>query len=127
MRLFSYTTALTLAACSPVAAEDARNLDITAPCNTAAYVFNLMEEHKEQPFFTGTGTVQGSKHNNALGDLYPGGLQVWANLDEQTYSITIMFPDGMICLLSSGTNFKPYSGPHPNDIMNKHRLKDKEF
>ena len=119
------TLALTiaLAACSPVAAQNIptspKNLDLTAPCNTMAYVFDLMDKHDEEPFFTGTGTVQGSQHNGHLNQLYPGGLQVWANLDKQTYSITIMFPDGMICLLTSGQNFQTYSGEHPNDLYKK--------
>ena len=50
-----------------------------------------------------------------VGQNHQGSLYVWANLDTKTVSITVVFNDGMMCLLAAGNTFVPYSGNQPWD------------
>ena len=42
-------------------------------------------------------------------------LAVLVNQDTGTFSISITFDDGVSCLLTSGTDFTPYSGQRPQN------------
>ena len=94
-----------------------KDLIIALPCDTFINVVEIMEEDDEHLMFIGDTAIREA----STGRFYKAGLYVWINLDTQTSSITIMFPDTTMCLLSSNTSFQTYQGDQPWDRM---KLKD---
>ena len=88
-----------------------RTLSITVPCDNFQSVFEVMIENKESLLWTANSYIRAT----VTGQNHPGSLYVWSNLDRQTVSITIVFSDGMMCLLAPGNTFVPYSGNQPWD------------
>ena len=94
-------------------AHSSKDLIISLPCDTFVNVVEIMEEDDEQLMFIGDTAIR----ETTTGQFYKAGLYVWMNLDTQTSSITIMFPDTTMCLLSSNTSFQTYQGRQPWDRM----------
>jgi len=97
------------------AQAESKDLIISLPCDTFVNVVEIMEEDDEHLMFIGDTAIR----ETTTGRFYKAGLYVWINLDTQTSSITIMFPDTTMCLLSSNTSFHTYDGEQPWDYMNK--------
>ncbi len=97
------------------AQAESKDLIISLPCDTFVNVVEIMEEDDEHLMFIGDTAIR----ETTTGRFYKAGLYVWMNLDTQTSSITIMFPDTTMCLLSSNTSFHTYDGEQPWDYMNK--------
>lgn len=94
-----------------------KDLVISLPCDTFVNVVEIMEEDDEHLMFIGDTAIREA----TTGRFYKAGLYVWMNLDTQTSSITIMFPDTTMCLLATNTSFHTYQGDQPWDRM---KLKD---
>lgn len=92
-----------------------KDLLISLPCDTFVNVVEIMEANDERLMFLGDTAVR----ETLTGKFYKAGLYVWMNLDTQTSSITIMFPDTSMCLLSSNVAFKSYQGEQPWNMMKK--------
>ena len=86
-----------------------KTLKMTIPCDNFQTVFDIMIKNKESLLWTANSFIQ----ETSTGQNYPGSIYVWANLDTQSVSLTIMFGDGVMCLLAPGNSFTPYSGKQP--------------
>ena len=106
--LFSFTSAY---AQNKSPTSNPRTLNITVPCDSFRTVFDVMIENKESLLWTANSYVRAT----VTGQNHQGSLYVWANLDKKTVSITVVFNDGMMCLLAAGNTFVPYSGNQPWD------------
>jgi len=104
---------ITLAFIFTATVSHAKDLIISLPCDKLVNVVEIMQNDDEQLMFVGNTAVR----ETTTGKFYKAGLYVWMNLDEQTSSITIMFPDTTMCLLSSNTSFKTYQGGQPWDSI----------
>jgi len=82
---------------------------IHAPCDYFPIVFNLQKNSNERLMFVGNGAVKEASSNR----YFRGAVAVWWNMETKNASITIQFPDGMICLLSPAGNFQPWTDPQP--------------
>ena len=87
----------------------AKDLVITLPCDTAISVFDILKEENERLHFIGNTAVR----ETTTGRFYKAGMYIWINLEEQTSSVTILFPDMTMCLLASANSFDTYSGSQP--------------
>jgi hypothetical protein len=99
------------------AQAESKDLLVSLPCDTFVNVLEIMENDKERLMFIGDTAIR----ETTTGQFYKAGLYVWMNLDTQTSSITIMFPDTTMCLLATNTSFHTYQGDQPWDRM---KLKD---
>lgn len=106
---FIFTTTTT------TAQAESKDLLISLPCDTFVNVLEIMENDKERLMFIGDTAIR----ETTTGQFYKAGLYVWMNLDTQTSSITIMFPDTTMCLLTTNTSFQTYQGKQPWDMMKK--------
>ena len=82
---------------------------IHAPCDYYPVVFELQRQSNERLMFVGDGAIKESTSNK----YFRGALAVWWNMETENASITIQFPDGMICLLSPAGKFQPWTGSQP--------------
>lgn len=108
-------TILTTLGLATAAVSQERTLKVSLPCDKAVNVFNTFRSMNERLIFTGDTVVRESTTNT----FYPAGFYIWANLDTQTTSITIMFPDQVMCLVAPVKNFQGWKGDQPWDMPKK--------
>lgn len=87
----------------------AKGVLIHAPCDYFPIVFDLQKNSNERLMFVGNGVIKEASSNR----YFRGAVAVWWNMETKNASITIQFPDGMICLLSPAGNFQPWTDPQP--------------
>jgi len=89
--------------------EQKSQVMVTAsPCDPVTKMFTTITDYQEGLLFTGAGMTFSPNRTP-----YQGGIMVFVNQDEGTFSIVQVFGDGTSCMLAIGTEFEPYSGPHP--------------
>ena len=84
-------------------------LAINGNCRPADYGFNAAKTLKQAPLFYGNLLVNMGPHPSQS---QPVWTQLWAFVNQDTgqFSIFALMPDGMMCLLGSGSEFQPYTG-----------------
>tara|TARA_B100001113_G_scaffold311528_1_gene275410 strand:- start:745 stop:1107 length:363 start_codon:yes stop_codon:yes gene_type:complete len=81
----------------------------TAPCGPSKGLFELLAQREEYLLFTGTGAVFGTD-----GRPYGGGMLIFANQSSGTWTVVQQLTSDFACMITSGENFRPYTGPIPN-------------
>ena len=107
---------------SPVAAHEHLPLGggvttwvpFTAPCGPSEGLFRLLAQREEYLLFTGTGAVFGTD-----GRPYGGGMLMFSNQTTGTWTMVQQMTKDFACMITSGENFRPYTGPIP---MSKDKL-----
>jgi hypothetical protein len=84
---------------------------VTQFCGPWEDVMDTPKKYKEGMLFSGTG-VQFSTTN---GQMFQGGMFFFVNQETGSYSIINVYADGMACMVQTGKDFAPYSGPQPWD------------
>lgn len=92
-----------------------KSLIINAPCDHFIKIYDLHRRTDERLMFVGNGGIREAQ----TGRLFKGALAVWWNIETNRASITIQFPDEMICLLSPAEDFKPWADGQPWDLPRK--------
>jgi hypothetical protein len=67
------------------------------------YMTYLREQHGETPLFLGDSSIMQREFQ-----VDQGRLGFFVNQKTGTYTVTIMFEDGVICEITVGENFTPY-------------------
>ena len=95
---------------------ETRTIQITLPCDKSDTVFDIMKENEERLTFSGNTMIRES----TTGQAFPAAMAIWMNLEkeENTGSITILFPDLTMCLLAPVTKLAPWSNPQPWEKQN---------
>lgn len=107
---------LSLLLASPVAANEhlpqgggvTTWMPYVSPCGPLRGLFQLLAQRGEFLLFTGTGSVFGTD-----GEPYGGGFLFFSNQDSTTWTIVQQLSNEFGCMIASGDNFRPYSGPIP--------------
>ena len=102
---------------SPLAAQDQGGplswFPHTSPCGTERPLLELLAQQKQMLLFVGIGQVFGGN-----GIPLRGTMMTFTNQDTGDYTIVLRSPSGQMCMIMSGSNFRPYDGKIPE-------LKDK--
>ena len=97
----------------------AKTFFATHACDNVITMTNLVVgKYKEQPLFKAMG-LQFSAQD---GKGYAGSMMMFVNQDTGTWSLITLYPDGTGCMVATGRDFEPYSGPKINPSK-----KDKEY
>ena len=83
-------------------------LPFSIPCGAVDPLFRLLAEKEEMLLFTNIGTMFGGN-----GLAYTGAGMLFTNQQTGEWSFVMRFSDELACMLSSGTNFRPYDGIIP--------------
>ena len=83
---------------------------VTQFCAPFAEMFETPKKYKEDMLFLGNGMQLSA----ADGKMYTGGMFFFVNQETGTYSIINVYGDGIACMMQTGRNFEPYSGPNPD-------------
>tara|TARA_B100000965_G_scaffold39904_1_gene29379 strand:- start:2210 stop:2599 length:390 start_codon:yes stop_codon:yes gene_type:complete len=91
-------------------------LAINGYCKTENFGWSAAKELKQEPLFYGRFLVNMGPHPSQSQAVW---TQLWAMVNQDTgqFSIFARMPDGMMCLLGSGGEFTPYTGPALKDIV----------
>lgn len=77
-------------------------------CDSVISMTNtVVGKYKEQPLFKGM-SIQFSSTD---GRGYAGSAMMFVNQDTGTWSLITLYGDGTGCMVASGKEFEPYSGP----------------
>ena len=93
-------------------------LAVNGYCKPENFGFNAARELKQEPLFYGQFLINMGPHPSQS---QPVWTQLWSMVNQDTgqFSIFVRMPDGMMCLLGSGGNFAPYTGPSLQDLGKK--------
>ena len=93
-------------------------LAVNGYCKPENFGFNAARELKQEPLFYGQFLINMGPHPSQS---QPVWTQLWSMVNQDTgqFSIFVRIPDGMMCLLGSGGNFAPYTGPSLQDLGKK--------
>ena len=93
-------------------------LSVNGYCKPENFGFNAARELKQEPLFYGQFLINMGPHPSQS---QPVWTQLWAMVNQDTgqFSIFARMPDGMMCLLGSGGEFTPYTGPSLQDLGKK--------
>ena len=80
----------------------------TAPCGSSKGLYELLAQREEYLLFTGKGAVFGMD-----GRAYGGGMLMFSNQTTGTWTLVQQMSKGFACMITSGENFTPYTGPIP--------------
>jgi len=75
-------------------------------CGPWEDVMSTPKSYDETLLFTGTGRQLSSQDQ----EWYQGGMFFFVNQNTGSYSIIIVYGDGIACMTQPGNNFQPYSG-----------------
>ena len=91
-------------------------LAINGYCKPEDFGWSAAKELKQEPLFYGQLLVNMGPHPTQSQAVW---TQLWAMVNQDTgqFSIFARMPDGMMCLLGSGGEFTPYTGPALKDIV----------
>ena len=91
-------------------------LAINGYCKPEDFGWSAAKELKQEPLFYGQLLVNMGPHPTQSQAVW---TQLWAMVNQDTgqFSIFARMPDGMMCLLGSGGEFPPYTGPALKDIV----------
>ena len=91
-------------------------LAINGYCKPEDFGWSAAKELKQEPLFYGRFLVNMGPHPSQSQAVW---TQLWAMVNQDTgqFSIFARMPDGMMCLLGSGGEFTPYTGPALKDIV----------
>ena len=78
--------------------------------NVISMTNTVVGKYKEQPLFKG----KGIQFSSIDGQGYVGSAMMFVNQDTGTWSLIILYGDGTGCMIASGKEFEPYSGPNIN-------------
>jgi len=102
---------------SPLAAQDKEApltwFPHTSPCGPERPLLELLAQEEQLLLFVGIGQVFG-----ANGVPLRGTMMTFTNQETGRYTIVLRSPNGQMCMIMSGDNFRPYDGEIP-------QLKDK--
>jgi hypothetical protein len=90
-----------------------KQVPVTLQCDDRQKIFKILENNKEDLLIDGTGLVKSAINNFN----YPTRFGLFANQDTKTFTVLIMFNDLLTCLLFPGSNFEPYTGKNPWDLL----------
>ena len=84
-------------------------LAIHGNCKPAEYGFNAAKALKQAPLFFGNFLVNMGPDPTQSQPIW---TQLWTfvNQDNGQFSMFALMPDGIMCMLGSGSEFTPYSG-----------------
>lgn len=89
----------------------AKTFFATQSCDNVITMTELvMNKYKEKPLFKASG-LQFSAQD---GQAYAGSMMMFVNQDTGSWSFITLYPDGTGCMVATGKEFEPYSGPMPN-------------
>ena len=80
----------------------------TTPCGPSEGLYQPLAQREEYLLFTGTGAVFGVE-----GRAYGGGMLMFSNQTTGTWTLVQQMSKGFACMITSGENFRPYTGPIP--------------
>ena len=81
------------------------------PCDKAETMFELITgKYQEQLLFTGDGMTFSPQQTP-----YQGGMLFFTNQDTGSFSVVMVFRDGIACMMMNGRKFTPYLGQQPGD------------
>ena len=91
-------------------------LAINGYCKPEDFGWSAAKELKQEPLFYGRFLVNMGPHPSQSQAVW---TQLWAMVNQDTgqFSMFARMPDGMMCLLGSGGEFTPYTGPALKDIV----------
>lgn len=98
---------------SEVNSQQVKQVPVTLQCDDRKKIFKILENNKEDLLIDGTGLVKSAINNFN----YPTRFGLFANQDTKTFTVLIMFNDLLTCLLFPGSNFEPYTGKNPWDLL----------
>ena len=106
-----FIASIFLTAATPAAAQQATydsSIWISALCDKTNLVANdIASGIGAAPLLTADGILNFVDHDNQIKNT-KGSYTLWANQEQALYAATITFPDGVTCVLSSGTDFEPF-------------------
>lgn len=89
----------------------ARTFFATHACDNVITMTDLVVgKYKEQPLFKAMGLQFSAQDGKA----YAGSMMMFVNQDTGTWSLITLYPDGTGCMVATGREFEPYSGPKIN-------------
>tara|TARA_A100001515_G_scaffold22973_3_gene17685 strand:- start:739 stop:1110 length:372 start_codon:yes stop_codon:yes gene_type:complete len=98
---------------SEVNSQQVKQVPVTLQCDDRKKIFKILENNKEDLLIDGTGLVKSAINNFN----YPTRFGLFANQETKTFTVLIMFNDLLTCLLFPGSNFEPYTGENPWDLL----------
>ena len=83
----------------------------TQACDDVMSMTNtVVGKYGEQPLFKGMGI----QFSAADGKGYAGSMMMFVNQDTGSWSLITLYLDGTGCMVATGREFEPYSGPKIN-------------
>ena len=89
----------------------AKTFFATHACDNVITMTDLVVgKYREQPLFKAMGLQFSAQDGKA----YAGSMMMFVNQDTGTWSLITLYPDGTGCMVATGREFEPYSGPKIN-------------
>ena len=104
MKLTTSTVIVSLLLIQPLAAQEFKSFQAKQLCGPWQHVANRLKEYNEDILFTTDG-IQISLQNKSV----KSGMLFQVNQDTSTWSLVSIYPDGIACVVATGTDFRPYS------------------
>ena len=80
------------------------------PCDTWERMLSMPAKYKEEMLFTGNAM----QFSAATGQPYTGGMFFFTNQNTGSWTMLMVYGDGIACMVANGKQFAPYSGKQPN-------------
>ena len=80
------------------------------PCDTWERMLSTPAKYKEEMLFTGNAM----QFSAATGQPYTGGMFFFTNQNTGSWTMLMVYGDGIACMVANGKQFAPYSGKQPN-------------
>jgi len=107
MMYYKLTLALLLAPLT-LQAQESRTFAAQQICLPVQQMtFKVMNEYGETPLFS----ADGIQYSAVDGEPYKSDMMYFVNQDTGTWTLISLYGDGIGCMVATGNNFKPYSGP----------------
>lgn len=106
--ILAFAVWISLLAPSAFAQETVKQFITLQGCtNVSTITSRILSEYGETPMFSGWGNQMSAQD----GEWYSSSMMYFVNQDSGTWSLVSLYADGMGCLVASGFEFAPYTGP----------------
>lgn len=98
---------------SSVSAQDMSSVYFLTkqPCAPANVILDSAKSFEEELLFVMNGVI-----THISDTTYTSGMGFLVNQTSGTWTLMSIYEDGMGCMIASGTDFEPYSGPTDDEV-----------
>lgn len=90
--------------------EQGKSFITRQPCDTWERMLSMPAKYKEEMLFTGNAM----QFSAATGQPYTGGMFFFTNQNTGSWTMLMVYGDGIACMVANGKQFAPYTGKQPD-------------